>query len=137
MDNEQDCEKLQETTNSKARKFVTQNGRRRYPCDCCVCGHTFYAAQSFMMQDFNINSGCGSCPECDTFLHLEMDPDIGGFQMVSQRMSEHVARAEALEAEDNRHRARLREILERMDSEGEGETKCDKIVSECLPNLPA
>lgn len=54
-------------------KAYAPDGRRAYPF-VCRCGHTGYACLSMAME-YGLNTGCGSCFKCHTFLHLEMARD--------------------------------------------------------------
>jgi len=58
-----------------------------YPVKCAVCSHEFRAAPSMLMTGFAINSGSASCPECRTYLHLE----IAGDRMNSARYDQYLA----------------------------------------------
>lgn len=53
--------------------------KEAYPFTCVVCGHEQIAQISIFMH-MGLNSGHGSCLQCRTFLHLE----IQGDRMVSQ-----------------------------------------------------
>lgn len=69
------------------------DGRRVYEFTCPGCGHEAVAAQSFMMQ-MGINGGCGSCSQCNLFLHLEITPDLDGEAMVAIPHADYLLRVE-------------------------------------------
>lgn len=50
------------------------NFKKRYDWKCQKCGKELWFAPSFCMQ-MGINSGHGSCPDCKTFHHLEIDTE--------------------------------------------------------------
>jgi len=54
-----------------------------YNCRCAVCNSDFTIEPSILME-MGFNVGHTSCPNCNTFLHLEIMPDINGIQMKSE-----------------------------------------------------
>lgn len=50
-----------------------EDTRKRYKCECAKCQHIFYACKSIFHEWGMLESGCGSCPECETFLRLIFD----------------------------------------------------------------
>jgi len=52
-----------------------EENRPGYKAICCECGHVFHACKS-IAQDMGVSdAGCGSCPECKTFLNLTFDEE--------------------------------------------------------------
>lgn len=58
-----------------------------YPVQCAVCNYEFRAEPSLLMSEMGVNIGSASCPECQTYLHLE----IAGDHMNSTRYDEYLA----------------------------------------------
>lgn len=54
--------------------------KERYNFTCPNCMFEQSAVPSLFM-NMGHNSGCGSCFNCDVFLHLEIVPDINGTTM--------------------------------------------------------
>lgn len=50
-----------------------EDNRERYKVVCSECENTFYACKSIAQECGMLNSGCGSCPKCKTFLNLTYD----------------------------------------------------------------
>lgn len=49
--------------------------KERYPCVCVGCQETIHVAPSMMMSEFGKNTGSGTCPKCQAYLHLEINAD--------------------------------------------------------------
>lgn len=47
---------------------------KRYKAVCPNCSKIFYAQKSISME-IGLNSGHGYCPQCKTFLHLQLNDD--------------------------------------------------------------
>lgn len=60
--------------------------KESYEFTCVTCGYEQMAAPSIVME-LGINSGHGSCLNCNTFLHLEIAPN--GEFMISQAWDEY------------------------------------------------
>ena len=65
---------------------------KRYDFICCACGYEQWAKPSIMMIGFGKNSGCGSCLNCNQFLHLEIEGGLDGERMVSELWDDHLKR---------------------------------------------
>lgn len=71
--------------------------KKRYDVECAACGHAFLAAPSMAMEFFGMNTGSAACPQCRTYLHLEITPDLTGDAMTSIRHTEWLGRKTANE----------------------------------------
>jgi len=58
--------------------------KERYDFKCPKCKKELWAKPSMMMTQFGNNSGHGTCPDCKTFFHLEITPDIFGERMKAE-----------------------------------------------------
>ncbi len=68
----------------KKQKLKRENFKKRYNFKCCNCGFEQSASPSIMMTGFGMNQGHGSCRECKSFLHLEIEGGLDGDKMVSE-----------------------------------------------------
>lgn len=59
-----------------------------YRTRCCKCQHEFKIKPSLSMQHGH-NSGCGSCPKCQQFLHFEL---LEGDEAWSEEWQAYLAR---------------------------------------------
>lgn len=50
-----------------------EDNKKRYKTVCCECGQIFHACKSIAQEMGVLDAGCGSCPECETFLNLTFD----------------------------------------------------------------
>lgn len=48
---------------------------QRYPVRCPKCAHEFWATKSLAHEMGMYDGGCGSCPECASFLNLQFDKE--------------------------------------------------------------
>lgn len=64
------------------QKFKRENFKKIYDFKCCKCEKELWAKPSMMMTGFGMNQGHGSCPDCKTFFHLEIDGGLDGENMI-------------------------------------------------------
>lgn len=50
-----------------------EDNKVRYRAVCSECSHVFYACKSLAQEFGRLDLGCGSCPQCKTFLNLTYD----------------------------------------------------------------
>ncbi len=70
--------------------MLKERFKHKYPFTCCVCGAKDLWAKPSMSMVFGRNSGHGTCPQCKTFLHLVIYPDLNGEYMVSKKWSDYI-----------------------------------------------
>ncbi len=58
--------------------------KERYDFECPSCKKELWAKPSMMMTQFGINSGHGTCLDCKTFFHLEIEGGIDGEKMIAE-----------------------------------------------------
>ena len=71
--------------------------KERYNFTCPNCLYEQSATPSLFMQ-MGYNSGCGSCFNCDMFLHLEISPDLNGSRMTAVPWDEYLAKRQEVVA---------------------------------------
>lgn len=69
--------------------------KKRYDCECSVCGQKLIIAPSMMMTEFGHNSGSGNCTNCQTFLHLKIYPDLAGEFIISEQYPKYFKNGQA------------------------------------------
>lgn len=66
------------------QEYKRETFKERYNFKCPKCKKELWAGPSIMMTGFGMNQGHGTCPDCKTFFHLEIIPDIYGETMKSE-----------------------------------------------------
>lgn len=54
---------------------MNKDNRQRYEGKCCSCGTTFYACKSLGIEIGWLETGYGSCLQCNTSLALTFDDE--------------------------------------------------------------
>ena len=66
------------------QKLRRNTFKERYDFNCPKCPKQLWASPSIMMTGFGENSGHGTCPDCKTFFHLEIEGGLDGEKMISE-----------------------------------------------------
>jgi len=70
-------------TQTIKKELKRENFKKKYDFICCNCGAKLWARPSIMMTGFGRNQGHGSCMDCGEFLHLEIEGELDGDNMIS------------------------------------------------------